>query len=168
MSEAERRAKERWYAYMRGWYDGAGVKAIREEMSEHPRTGVDYLEGYRDGRAAGKKVAEEAAAHLGCRAIVLKIATTDRDAAVRALRDQETRLAGELRECWRRLRAHGATLRQVFFEGDEEEGGDGIKRLLDRMPDAGTDEDFARDSRPSPADPEGVALRGARKGGEGR
>lgn len=70
--EPKLRPGEQYHAYMHGWHDGAGVKPIRAELSEHPRQGPLYLAGYKDGRDAGKDAAGNAAERFGYQPAILK------------------------------------------------------------------------------------------------
>ena len=70
----EKRPGARYHGYMKGWHDGAGVKAIRPELAND----ADYLEGYRDGRLAGREAARVAGERLGYKPLVLKAAGDDK------------------------------------------------------------------------------------------
>jgi hypothetical protein len=50
--------RDKLMAYIKGWSDGAGVKAIRQEFEDHATLRDDYMTGYGDGRKA------RSAAHL--------------------------------------------------------------------------------------------------------
>ena len=51
-----------FHSYMRGWRDGAGMKAIRKEFETHPDVSLKsaYEEGYSDGRDASSSASEYA------------------------------------------------------------------------------------------------------------
>jgi hypothetical protein len=50
--------RDNFMAFIKGWSDGAGIKAIRKEFENHPTLRDDYICGYSEGRKA------RAAAHL--------------------------------------------------------------------------------------------------------
>lgn len=51
----------RYHAYMEGWRDGAGIRAMRSEFDGH-RLRVDYEDGYAAGAKARSVARDEASA----------------------------------------------------------------------------------------------------------
>lgn len=49
-----------FHSYMRGWRDGAGMKAIRKEFETHSDVSIKsaYQDGYSDGRDSASSASE--------------------------------------------------------------------------------------------------------------
>ena len=67
-------AKSRLMAHIRGWSDGASVRAMRPEFTSHPTLAGVYDEGYSAGRLARSKMAEAAQVKFGVELSVLRVA----------------------------------------------------------------------------------------------
>lgn len=63
-------------SYMRGWFAGAGRKAIDPKFAEHktrPDIKAEYERGYSEGQAAGRAASAAASARLGYTPSVLRV-----------------------------------------------------------------------------------------------
>ncbi|MDA4133395.1 MAG: hypothetical protein OK454_09785 [Thaumarchaeota archaeon] len=72
--EREWRPNERHWLYMRGFKDGAGVRAIRPDH----RDISDYMAGYKAGYLARVKAATAHAKKVGYKPTILRLAKKDR------------------------------------------------------------------------------------------
>lgn len=61
--------------WMRGWADGAGMRAMRPEFTSHPTFATVYDEAYAAGRAAHGEASVEASARFGYTPNILRICT---------------------------------------------------------------------------------------------
>lgn len=61
-----------YHAAIQGWTDGAGRKAIRPGMADHPRVGTVYLDAYTRGQRASREEAERIAAQFDYRPSVIR------------------------------------------------------------------------------------------------
>lgn len=78
----EARPGELFMSYMRGWFAGAGRKAIDPKFSEHktrPDIKAEYERGYRDGQAAGRAASAAASERIGYTPSVLRIQEGETD-----------------------------------------------------------------------------------------
>ncbi len=71
-AEADTPPARRYHAAVQGWTDGAGRKAIRSGMADHPRIGAIYLDAYARGQRAGREESERIAAHFDYTPLVIK------------------------------------------------------------------------------------------------
>ena len=79
-ARVDRGPHERFMAYMKGWYAGAGRKPIDAKFSEHktrPDLKEEYERGYSDGQAKGRAAAAKAAKRLGYTPTVLRVADAE-------------------------------------------------------------------------------------------
>jgi hypothetical protein len=71
------RPGELYLTYMRGWYAGAGRKAIDPKFAEHKTRSdlkEEYERGYSDGQAAGRAASVAASDRHGYTPTVLRLA----------------------------------------------------------------------------------------------
>jgi len=65
-------ARDKFMAYIRGWSDGAGVRAMRDEFTKHAMLADPYNEGYSDGKKARNVAHVAASERLGVKLSVLR------------------------------------------------------------------------------------------------
>lgn len=66
-------AREKYMTWMRGWWAGAGRRAIDQEISGHPTLGALYNEAYSAGQKAGKAESEEASKRFGYEPLIVRV-----------------------------------------------------------------------------------------------
>jgi len=65
-------ARDKFMAYVRGWSDGAGIRAMHDEFTKHVLLAESYNEGYTDGKKARGDVHVSAANRFGVKLSVLR------------------------------------------------------------------------------------------------
>jgi hypothetical protein len=66
-------ASNKYQSYVRGWTDGASVKAMRKEFKEHPTLGSVYCDGYAAGYAARGQMTAAASKLFGHEPSILRV-----------------------------------------------------------------------------------------------
>ncbi len=66
-------SRDSYMTFIRGWTDGAGVRAIRDEFANHPELGPIYHEGYAAGRVARGEARVVAEKRFGYQEKILRI-----------------------------------------------------------------------------------------------
>lgn len=69
---ADPHTRDKFMAYIRGWSDGAGVRAMRDEFTKHALLADSYNEGYSDGKKSRGVAHVAAAERFGVKLSVLR------------------------------------------------------------------------------------------------
>lgn len=88
-SREEIDAANKYHTWCRGWRDGAGMRAMREDHLVHPTLGTTYSEAYAAGQAAARVMAEQASARFGYTPSILRTASTETNRTSEEMKEGE-------------------------------------------------------------------------------